>query len=198
MIRQDIAVTWKETGKAPSGLEANRSFVLSEDRFQNMLWRESKRSERSGKHVLLMLVDHGRSCEQPKACRPLLHAAGALGSIIRDTDIAGWFDSNCVLGVIFTEFGDSGVNLASEAIEAKVTASLRKALSTHQLSDIHISFYAFPEGVSWSGRTAGRVRHQVVEPQTRSNDLLVACDSALQLRARVAELCSPSRRLRLD
>src|SRR5229473_4866397 len=167
--------------------ESSRSLCLPEERFQRMLWRESKRSERSGKHLLLLLIDHGKACEPPRNCRSLVQAAGALGAVIRDTDIAGWFDGNCVFGVIFTEFGHADVNLAARAIEVKITRSLQRALTAQQLNRVHISFYAFPDSEAWSGRLADDVRYQPVEQHTRGNDLLAACNSILHFR-----LTSPS------
>ncbi len=119
--------------------------------------------------------------------RSLLQAAGALGAVIRDTDIAGWFDGNCVLGVIFTEFGHADVNLAARAIEVKITRSLQRALTAQQLNKVHISFYAFPDSEAWSGRLADDVRYQPVEQHTRGKDLLAACNSILHFR-----LTSPS------
>ena len=162
--------------------ESSRSLWLPEERFQRMLWRESKRSERSGKHSLLMLIDHGKACEPPRNCRSLVPAAGALGAVIRDTDIVGWFDGNCVLGVIFTEFGHADVNLAARVIEVKITGSLQRALTAQQLNRLHISFYAFPDTEAWSGRRAGNVRYQAIEQHTRGNDLLAACNSILHFR----------------
>ena len=184
----DEAVSRNGHSKANSR-EYNANLLLTEERFQNMLRRESKRSERSGKHLLLMLIDHGQGCEQPKKCRSLRQAAGALGSVIRDTD---------VLGVIFTEFGRSDVNLAAKAIETKVTRSLQRVLTAHQLNKVHISFYAFPENESWIGKTAGDVQYPAMELHTRGNDLLAACNSILHFRSTVADLCSAGRRMRLD
>src|SRR5882724_7476097 len=101
---QEEPVSRNGNYEANSG-ESSRALLLPEERFQRMLWRESKRSERSGKHLVLMLLDQRKGSEPPRNCRGLVQAAGALGAVIRDTDIAGWFDGNCVLGVIFTEFG---------------------------------------------------------------------------------------------
>jgi hypothetical protein len=168
--------------EANSG-ESSRSLLLPEVRFQRMLWRESRRSERSGKHLLLMLIDHRKGSQPPKNCRPLVQAAGALGTMIRDTDIAGWFDGNCVLGVIFTEFGHADVNLAARAIETKITGSLQRALTAQQLNTVHISFYAFPDSEAWNARLADDMRYQAIEQYTKRNDLLAACKSLLHFRS---------------
>jgi hypothetical protein len=196
-MRQNGAISWNGVGNGTGIRESFTSPLLSENRFQNMLWRESRRSERRGKHLLLMLIDHGKACEQPRACRSLTQTAGALSSVIRETDIPGWFDPNCVLGVIFTEFGHSDVQAATAAIESKVKVSLHRALTAQQLGKVHISFYTLPDMGSWNG-TAGSVRHPILEPTSRGNELLVGCESVLHLSSRVAALCAHSQRLRLD
>lgn len=197
-MRQDDAASRNRFRSTLKSRTPITNVLLPEERFQSMLWRESKRSERSRKRLLLMLIDHGNPCEQPKQCRSLTPAARALGSVIRQTDIAGWFEPNCVLGVIFTEFGNSDVSLAADAIEAKITGSLQQALTMRQLNNVHMSFYSIPDSQSSDGAAA--VRHQVMESNTMSNESLVGYPAVLQLPlpSRVAELCSPIRRLRLD
>lgn len=172
--------------------------LLADEHFQSVLYRESKRSERSRKHVLLMLIDHGNACENPSECRSLGQAADALGSVIRETDIVGWFDPNCVLGVIFTEFGRADVTLATEAIEGKITESLQRVFTAQQLNKLHVSFYAFPDQQPGHEKPTARGRHQITELNGRGSELHVGNSSVLQLSSRVAELCSPSQRLRLD
>jgi lipopolysaccharide/colanic/teichoic acid biosynthesis glycosyltransferase len=120
---------------------------LPEEHFRRMLARERKRSERSRKHLVLMLIDGGLKNKKTDAL--LEQIAVVLGASIRETDLAGWFEANSVFGVIFTEFGDSDVNAAVKTIEAKVTAGLQNAFKATQLSSFQISFYAFPDG--WKG-----------------------------------------------
>jgi lipopolysaccharide/colanic/teichoic acid biosynthesis glycosyltransferase len=120
---------------------------LSEEHFRRMLARERKRSERSRKHLVLMLIDGGLKNKKTDAL--LEQIAVVLGASIRETDLAGWFESNSVFGVIFTEFGDCDVSAAVKTIEAKVTVGLQNAFKATQLSSFQISFYAFPDG--WKG-----------------------------------------------
>jgi len=119
---------------------------LSEEQFRRMLCRERKRSERSRKHLLLMLVDDGKGgVPQHKSDAFLKQVAIVLCSAIRETDLAGWFEADSVLGFIFTEFGDSDVSMAAKTIESKVVTELRNAFKASQLSHCQISFYAFPD-----------------------------------------------------
>ena len=198
IMRQDETTGRNGFRSAPISRAKSANVLLSDERFRSVLWRESKRSERSRKHLLLMLMDHGVPCEQPCRCRSLVQAASALGSAIRETDIMGWFDANCVLGVIFTEFGQSDVTLATQAIRAKITKSLHRAFTAqHLLNKFYLSFYAFPDHWLEDDSSTAPMRHQVTEPNG-AKELLVANPAVLRWSSRVAALCSPSQRLRLD
>ena len=129
------------------------SFV-AEGEFRRMLCRERKRSERSKKHLLLMLVDcKGSSVRSTD--KPLLEkAAGVVASVIRETDIAGWFENEHVIGAIFTELGAAQASEAIAAIESKVMAGLSKCLRKDQGDKLQVAFYAFPD--SWAGDGTGK------------------------------------------
>ena len=119
-----------------------------------MLCRERKRSERSRKHLLLMLVDFKRSTSRV-ADKPMLEKiAAAVASEIRETDLAGWFENDAVVGAIFTELGDAQAADAITTIEAKISAGLNKSFKREMVDKLQIAFYAFPD--SWAGDGTGR------------------------------------------
>jgi lipopolysaccharide/colanic/teichoic acid biosynthesis glycosyltransferase len=142
--------------KRPSVSFANGSNAmaafLSEDHFRRMLSRERKRSERSRKHLVLMLID-GKGVKSKKTDALLEQIAVVLGASIRETDLAGWFETNAVFGVIFTEFGQAEVTTAVKIIESKITAQLQNSFRASQLNSFQISFYAFPDGWDGNGHT---------------------------------------------
>jgi lipopolysaccharide/colanic/teichoic acid biosynthesis glycosyltransferase len=139
--------TKKQAVAFANGSSALASF-LSEEHFRRMLSRERKRSERSRKHLVLMLID-GKGLKSKKTDALLEQIAVVLGASVRETDLAGWFETNAVFGVIFTEFGECEVSTAVKIIEAKMTAELQRAFRASQLNSFQISFYAFPDG--WDG-----------------------------------------------
>jgi len=133
--------------------ETVASFV-GEEEFRRMLCRERKRSERSRKHLLLMLVDCKRTAGR-SSDKPLLEqVAGLVAAEIRETDLAGWFESETVVGAIFTELGDAEAGAAIQAIETKISAGLHKSFKRDQVDKLQIAFYAFPD--SWAGDGTGR------------------------------------------
>ena len=154
------AETKRQTVSFANGSNAMAAF-LSEDHFRRMLSRERKRSERSRKHLVLMLID-GKGVKSKKTDALLEQIAVVLGAAIRETDIAGWFETNAVFGVIFTEFGQAEVTTAVKIIESKVTAQLQGAFRANQLSSFQISFYAFPDG--WDGNGHSRAVDEELYP----------------------------------
>lgn len=122
--------------------------VLVEEVFRAALCRERKRSERSRKHLLLMLVDF-KPTQDGSDLQHLEKVSGVLASQIRETDIAGWFENGKILGVIFTELGETDAPTAIKIIESKVADGCKVACKPAVLKRLEISFYAFPD--DWAG-----------------------------------------------
>ncbi len=131
------------------GQDEHRS-LLSEEHFRLVLWAEKKRSERFSKHMVLMQV----SSDSAEAdCSPVLSRVGtALGSVIRETDVAGWMEANYSLGVIFTELGDcEDVRHAERVIRQRIAGFLQ-AKTIGEKSQIQISFKLFCE--EWTEKSS--------------------------------------------
>jgi lipopolysaccharide/colanic/teichoic acid biosynthesis glycosyltransferase len=121
---------------------------LPETAFRRLLCQERKRSERSRKSFLLMLVQH----KTPKVHdekSSLERIVRPLAGLIRETDTLGWFESNDILGVIFSELGEAELGAAVERIESKTLSALHRALNANQVEALQISFYSYPR--SWKG-----------------------------------------------
>ena len=127
--------------------------ILPEKQFRQMLCRERKRSERSRRHLLLMLV--GNKDLTGIECDPRLpkQVAESVCRTIRETDLAGWFEEGRVLGVIFTELGSSEVSSAIGIIRSKVTAGFQESVKANQVEKLQISFHAFPK--DWAAEGPG-------------------------------------------
>ena len=86
----------------------------------------------------------------------LQHVADCLSTGIRETDIAGWLKAKSVFGVLFTELGDTGIQAATNAIQAKMAARLQRFFIASQTKNIRVSFYPFPHG--WEVNACGQER----------------------------------------
>ena len=136
----------------PFVFDDGSSRVIPERQFRQMLSRERKRSERSRKHLVLMLID-SELLPKSKNDRDVLgQMAEAVSQVVRETDLTGWFEEGSVIGVLFTELGTADVSSAFTVIEAKVKAGLQGAFKSSQLGHLRITLYIFPEDTAEMGR----------------------------------------------
>jgi lipopolysaccharide/colanic/teichoic acid biosynthesis glycosyltransferase len=153
------SLEWKKT-KASGSIDIftdqffeNVVKPMPEATFRRLLCQERKRSERSRKSFLLMLVRY----KTPKPVEGLPgweRVARLLGGVIRETDTCGWFESNTALGVIFSELGNGELGGAVERIESKVLSAFQRALHTGQEDAFQISFYSYPQSWKDGGKYA--------------------------------------------
>jgi exopolysaccharide biosynthesis polyprenyl glycosylphosphotransferase len=119
--------------------------VLNEAAFHRMISLERKRTERSKKPFLLMLLDMGDGLYSDSNEKALDKILSALSLTTRETDVTGWYKNNAVVGVMFTEFGEDDRNTILTTLMTRVSETLRNNLSSHQFNQISISFHLFPE-----------------------------------------------------
>jgi exopolysaccharide biosynthesis polyprenyl glycosylphosphotransferase len=125
--------------KEPSGLG-----MLPQDLFIRFLCLERKRTERSGRRFVLLLVDSGTLLKSVKTTG-LPNLMLAITQATRDTDLIGWYKEGEIIGVIFTEVGSAEDKVVVHALSTKVTDSLYRVLSIKEINEIRLSFHVFPE-----------------------------------------------------
>jgi len=123
-----------------------------------MISVERKRSERSQRPFVLLLIDTGRS--QPQS-RVLLDMLSALQGATRETDVTGWYTADSVVGVMFTEIVLDN-NAVLSTILSRIGAVLRDRLDTEQFSRIKFSFHVFPD--DWDSQDAERPSNPTLYP----------------------------------
>jgi lipopolysaccharide/colanic/teichoic acid biosynthesis glycosyltransferase len=133
-----------------------------------MISLERKRTERSGKPFLLMLLDMGNGLLSDKSEKALDKILSALSLSTRETDITGWYKKNSVVGVMFTEFGAEDRNSILSTIMTRVSETLRNNLSSRQFGVISISFHLFPE--EWDQDIPQRPSNPTLYPDLTRRD----------------------------
>ena len=123
---------------------ATTSEILTEDIFRRMISLERKRSERTQRPFVLLLMDTGRDLPTEKNGRILLEILNSLQAATRETDVMGWYESNSVVGVMFTEITPDN-NLILSTILSRISDVLSGRLTNEQFSQIKFSFHLFPE-----------------------------------------------------
>ena len=118
--------------------------VLNPEAFRRMIALERKRSERSRKPFVLLLLDMG---DRPsdKHGKILGKISSVLSASTRDTDVTGWYESDSVVGIMFTEIATEDSASLPGTIIARVTDTLRSNLALEQFNRVRISFHVFPE-----------------------------------------------------
>lgn len=118
--------------------------VLDKEVFHRMISLERKRSERTQRPFVLLLMDTGRNLPTQRNGKILLDILFALQAATRETDVMGWYESNPVVGVMFTEITLDNNQIFS-TILSRISDALRDLLTTDQFSQIKFSFHMFPE-----------------------------------------------------
>jgi lipopolysaccharide/colanic/teichoic acid biosynthesis glycosyltransferase len=156
----------------PAPLEAvsaEDNKILNEAAFRRMISVERKRTERSRKPFLLMLLDTGNCQGSEKNGKALDSIVCALLASTRETDVTGWYKSRSIIGVMFTELViDDKTSILSTMLN-RVTSTLQDNLTFEQFNQISISFHFFPD--DWDHDTSGRPSNPALYPDlsSRSN-----------------------------
>ena len=137
------------------------SEVLSEETFHRMISLERKRSERSQRPFVLLLIDAGRNQPGDRQDRVLLDMLSTLQGATRETDVTGWYTTNSVVGVMFTEIVLDN-NAVLSTILSRIGAVLRDRLETDQFSRIKFSFHVFPD--DWDSQGPERPSNPTLYP----------------------------------
>jgi exopolysaccharide biosynthesis polyprenyl glycosylphosphotransferase len=134
---------------APQGLPAaGRAYsVLGEQPFHRMIALERKRTERSGKPFLLMLLDAGHCLPSDRNGhgRVLGKILSALSFATRETDVTGWYKNHSIVGVMFTDVSADDRESILGTMMSRVSETLRNNLSLEKFSQISLSMHVFPE-----------------------------------------------------
>jgi exopolysaccharide biosynthesis polyprenyl glycosylphosphotransferase len=141
LSRSRVSVT------VPRGLPAaGRTYsVLAEEPFHRMIALERKRTERSGKPFLLMLLDAGHCLPSDRNGRVLGKILSALSLSTRETDVTGWYKDHSIVGVMFTDIGADDRQSILGTMMSRVSETLRNNLSLEKFSQISMSMHVFPE-----------------------------------------------------
>src|SRR5579872_59421 len=124
--------------------------MLPEELFMRLLCVERKRTERSRRRFVLMIVDPGVLLKAGKE-QILPKLLSAIWGATRDTDIKGWYKDGALLGVMFTEIGDAEEKQIVHSLTSKVTSAFYETLSIPDINEIKLSFHVFPEDWSSDG-----------------------------------------------
>lgn len=146
----------------PPEEELSYSRILGQDPFRKMLYVEQKRTERSRRRFVLMLLGLEKLLTGGDNREVLGQVLYALSQSTRETDITGWHKPGSEIGIIFTEIGQADGKTVAKALLTKISGALSDALGIEQINDIHISFHVYPE--DWGDDGKGRPGEPLLYP----------------------------------
>ncbi len=158
-----------ETTLLNSAQTAERE-ILQEEAFKRMIALERKRTERSAKPFLLMLLETGEQNGEQKSVHILTTVISVLSNATRETDVIGWHKKNTSVGVLFTHLVIFDQKSILSAMLSRVAALLQDHLSLEQFSQISISFHFFPD--SWDQNCSQRPSNPTLYPDLSRGDNL--------------------------
>lgn len=142
--------------------------ILPQEAFHKMITLERKRTERSRKPFLLMLLDTGSELPSDRNSRLLVDVLNALAASTRETDVTGWYATGAVVGVMYTEIAPGDRSSIVATMLARVSNSLRENLGLEQFHRVKLSFHLFPE--DWDHEDPGRPSNPTLYPDLSDRD----------------------------
>ena len=138
----------KSVQKATGIFKLDVKDFVSEESFRTLVSVERKRTERSKKPFMVMLLNvcfiadaiKQNKFDNSSACVLYNTIAQSISSVTRDIDIKGWHEKGKIIGILFTEISIDSKNTILE----KIKNSLIENLFPEYASSIGISCSCYP------------------------------------------------------
>lgn len=134
--------------------------------FRRALYLEGKRTERSQRLFLLLLLDVSRIVSTSDGMQALEKALSTISQSIRETDFIGWHEKNATVGILFTEIPSTTRDSIVSTVQRRISGVLYSTLSFDQFNEINISHHLFPE--KWDLDVRQRPSHPALYPDLSS------------------------------
>ena len=124
--------------------------LFREEEFTRTLRLELRRSTRSGRRFLLILLEVGALLATDGAGSVREVLAATLLSQSRDTDVVGWYQDNTVMAMLCTEICNPPED-AVKVLYSRLSAAISDRLLPHQAEKSQSSIHIYPVGGCGSG-----------------------------------------------
>ena len=117
--------------------------VLEEAAFVQVVRFERRRTERSGKQLMLVLVssEEFRGKSGPAFANTVVTG---IASCIRETDVLGWYQRDAALGILLTEVGSLEL-LTIDTIMCKLSHNIAKHVGAENFLRLTLDYRLFPD-----------------------------------------------------
>jgi lipopolysaccharide/colanic/teichoic acid biosynthesis glycosyltransferase len=130
------------------------SLFLTQEAFVARLRMEQRRTERSRRPFLLMLMESETLFKSNHELGPCRQVLSVLSISLRETDVKGWYENGSSIGIVFTEIGSADDKTIGPILVTKVRTLLSQKLNDDQINEIEFTFLLFPQ--DWDKESRGR------------------------------------------
>jgi lipopolysaccharide/colanic/teichoic acid biosynthesis glycosyltransferase len=120
--------------------------LIQEAVFVQMLRVERRRTERSGKQFMLVLIS-GDDFKTDLGVRLIQNVMAAIFSNMRETDVLGWYEQDVTLGLLMTEIGKADAATIDIIIQ-KISLAVQRAVNSEAYSRLTLVFRIFPQEIA--------------------------------------------------
>jgi lipopolysaccharide/colanic/teichoic acid biosynthesis glycosyltransferase len=120
--------------------------VVQEAAFVQMLRFERRRTERSGKQFMLVLIS-GEDFHAESGGMLINSVVNAISSSTRETDVLGWYERDVTLGLLMTEIGLTDTATINTILQ-KISVAVQKTVSPEMYSRLTLMYRVFPQEVA--------------------------------------------------
>lgn len=123
--------------------DARGAVVMQEKAFIRMLRLERRRTERSGRAFILVLIkNEDRSCEADG--KLFSKVSDVLARVTRETDLLGWYASGSTLGLLMTEIGEANATTHAVVMQ-KILMAVEQEITAEEFHALSFQFRLFPQ-----------------------------------------------------
>ncbi|WP_433968435.1 sugar transferase [Tunturiibacter gelidiferens] len=119
---------------------------IQEAIFVQMLRLERRRSERSGKQFMLVLIS-GDDFQTDLGGLLIQNVVAAISSNTRETDVLGWYEQDVTLGLLMTEIGQADAATVDTIIQ-KISVAVQRAVNSVAYHRLTLVFRVFPQEIA--------------------------------------------------
>jgi lipopolysaccharide/colanic/teichoic acid biosynthesis glycosyltransferase len=119
--------------------------VVQEAAFVQMLRFERRRTERSGKQFMLILIK-GEDFHAKSGSMLINSVVSAISSSTRETDVLGWYERDVTLGLLMTEIGLTD-SATINTILRKISVAVKQAVGRAIYNRLTLMYRVFPQEV---------------------------------------------------
>jgi lipopolysaccharide/colanic/teichoic acid biosynthesis glycosyltransferase len=121
------------------------SLFLAEEAFCARLLMEQRRTERSRRPFVLMLLESEALFKSNHTNGAYQQVLTVLFSSLRETDVKGWYENGSSIGIIFTEIGAADDGQIGLFLVAKVRKLLSEKIDNEHINEITFVSFLFPQ-----------------------------------------------------